>query len=504
MAQSAFKNIIANYGSRLWAFISIYLFIPFYIKLLGVESYAIISFYTLILGIVSFADAGLSSATNREFAKHGTNNHKWSVLLLFEKYYTLICLFIMVLIMLSAPYLAGSWLQPVGIENSYLTLQIRLIGIGVAIQLLTSLYSGGLMGLQHQVAANAMQMCWSFAKTAGVTLVLYLVRADLTVFFICQILCNVLYLLALRYHLKRSLFSDNAKTIEQRETWSVPADLLKYLGGMTLIAMISSLNIQADKLITSKVFTLEEFGYYSLASTIGQLPLLLASPLAIVVFPMMTKLISEGRMDTTKEIYQTFSFWLNCIIAPVSVIVFLYSSELLTLWTNNEQISPAEIEKIQWATKFLVIGNAFLAMQLMPFYFLMAKGHTKYTIRQGIIQLLFTAPALYICIRSWGISGAGIPWVIINLGAYVYLLGVIQRHYMRLDKAYSYVKAQGIPLLVSLLTGLLIKQTVRFFPQGPYVLVYCAITGVAALCISLAIFYKFSLNYFKKSIGGIK
>ena len=36
------SNIVANYISKVWSFISIYLFIPIYINLLGIENYGII------------------------------------------------------------------------------------------------------------------------------------------------------------------------------------------------------------------------------------------------------------------------------------------------------------------------------------------------------------------------------------------------------------------------------------------------------------------------------
>ena len=43
------KNILANYVGRIWGIISVFLFVPFYVKLLGIESYAVISFYMVIL-----------------------------------------------------------------------------------------------------------------------------------------------------------------------------------------------------------------------------------------------------------------------------------------------------------------------------------------------------------------------------------------------------------------------------------------------------------------------
>ena len=63
------QNIIANYAGKLWGFISIFIFVRFYIDLLGIESYAIINFYTVILGLLAFADAGLTATLTRQLAR---------------------------------------------------------------------------------------------------------------------------------------------------------------------------------------------------------------------------------------------------------------------------------------------------------------------------------------------------------------------------------------------------------------------------------------------------
>jgi O-antigen/teichoic acid export membrane protein len=37
------KNIIANYVGKIWGIISVFVFVPFYINILGIESYAVIN-----------------------------------------------------------------------------------------------------------------------------------------------------------------------------------------------------------------------------------------------------------------------------------------------------------------------------------------------------------------------------------------------------------------------------------------------------------------------------
>ncbi|RZJ46768.1 MAG: hypothetical protein EOO44_22605, partial [Flavobacterium sp.] len=76
---SNFGKLISNYAAKFWGLISVFIFIPIYIKFLGVENYGVISFNALLLGIISFADAGMSSAIVKEFAKDLGVQFKYSL-----------------------------------------------------------------------------------------------------------------------------------------------------------------------------------------------------------------------------------------------------------------------------------------------------------------------------------------------------------------------------------------------------------------------------------------
>lgn len=79
MEHSNLAKLISNYGNRLWSMISVFIFIPLYIRFLGSENYGLIGFYALLLGIISFADSGMSSAIIKEFSQEHTSNYKYSV-----------------------------------------------------------------------------------------------------------------------------------------------------------------------------------------------------------------------------------------------------------------------------------------------------------------------------------------------------------------------------------------------------------------------------------------
>ena len=68
------KNSVANIIAKIWSILSLYLFVPIWINLLGIEGYGVISFYTVLVTLMHFADAGLSATLTREFARGDIDN----------------------------------------------------------------------------------------------------------------------------------------------------------------------------------------------------------------------------------------------------------------------------------------------------------------------------------------------------------------------------------------------------------------------------------------------
>lgn len=105
------KNISANYVGKLWNFASIFIFIRFYIEILGIQSYAVINFYAVILSLLAFADSGLTVTLNRELAKENTLENKANLLFTFQRIYLGICVSVMLLIFLFSDYIGHNFLK---------------------------------------------------------------------------------------------------------------------------------------------------------------------------------------------------------------------------------------------------------------------------------------------------------------------------------------------------------------------------------------------------------
>lgn len=483
MKQTNFWNILSNYGSKVWGLVSVFIFIPLYIKYLGIESYAVVGFYALLFGIISFADGGLSSAIIKEFSAENSFSYKYSLLRSIEKAYIKICLLIVLAIFFSAPLIASKWLTSDTISLYDLTYYIRLIGIGISLQLLSSLYFGSLFGLNYQVKANLIQITWNIIKSLGVVLALIFIKPTLEVFFLWQICSTVIYVFVLRtfifYHLK----NDGNESIEIVFK-KIPKKVIAYISGMIFIAILSSINSQADKIVTSSTFSLIIYGYYSLASTLSMLPILISTPLAISVFPIFTRLSSLFNDLSLKICYQKASFLLNLLVITVGIILVLYTKEVLLLWTKNS-IAPEYIYENIILIRYLTIGSCFLAFQLIPFYFLLSKGKTKFNIYQGIVQVTLGVPILILFVKYFGLSGAGISWIIINLGGLIFLNFIIFSKFIELHFLNYLKNAFFIPFFINLI----VSGPLYFIYSKTHFSYIIIILFTGVLCVCLNIIY---------------
>jgi O-antigen/teichoic acid export membrane protein len=474
-----FKNIIANYVGKFWSIISVFLFVPFYVKLLGIESYAVISFYTVILTIMYFADGGLSATLNMEIARSSDKLYIGRMLFTIERLYLIICASIILLIFSFSEIIAKNWLNSQSISLGDLSLYISLMGISVAFHLFTTLQSSGLMGLEKQVISNSIQVASSIFRSALVLLPLYFYPTLLT-FFLWQVFSNIVFFFITRYSLW--------KFIRTNATYEFDIKILKtvgrFAGGMMIMAVISSLNTQIDKLVISKFLSLKEFGYYSLAGVLSQVPVLLITPIALAILPRMVKYSANREKDKLKRLFHVNTFILSALSASAAMVLFLFTKDFILIWTHDSLIANS----IENVTKVLLIGGVFLSFQYMPYHLAIANGHTRTNVRLGIVALICIIPTLIFFVKQYGMIGATYTWLFMNLFAFLYLGYFIISKFLKNEFRKWLIYNTLIPLGISIIVGLVGYFSTINLPKGNFVIIYSIVIGSINICINVVIF----------------
>ncbi|WP_372483393.1 oligosaccharide flippase family protein [Elizabethkingia anophelis] len=482
------KNIFSNYIGKIWSFISIYLFIPQYVKLLGVESYGIINFYTVLLSIMLIADSGLSASLNREMARSNDLVYNRNLLKTIEVVYLGISFFIFIVVFCLNRVIVNYWLNignGMNIDNLYFC--IKLMGGSIGLQMLFIMYNSGLMGLQKQVLANNIQISMSIVKSGLVLIPLYFFP-KIEVYFIWQLITTFIFMLIIRYSLWKAIRFD-VKAVFNLKLFK---NIYKFALGMLLMALVAGLNTQIDKLFVSKLLSIKDFGYYSLAGVFGQAATILVLPLAVAILPKMTKFADKTDIESQKEIFHKYSFIISTVVAIVTGILVVFAESFILMWTKD----LATTTKIVGIARVLLVGGGFLALQYMPYHLAIAHGHTKTNLMLGISVVCLMSPMLYFSIQQFGLIGATYPWFIINAFAFFYLGYYILKKYLPNEFNSWLWRDTVIPIFISIFILLAFKF---FFPSYKNwstlnSIVTSGLLSVFILSINGTIFYKKYVN----------
>ena len=152
------RNVRANFvGSGLVAVLSV-IVIPVYIHFLGIEAYGLLGVLAALQATFGLMDLGLSATLTREMARLGTfpdrHQEMRDVSRTLEVLYWLLALAILLIILVSAPVISRDWLRPGDLSVTQVVRALWTMAALIAIQWPSSLYAGGLAGLQHQVLLN--------------------------------------------------------------------------------------------------------------------------------------------------------------------------------------------------------------------------------------------------------------------------------------------------------------------------------------------------------------
>lgn len=415
-------NVAANYAGKLWSIASVYVFIPVYIRLLGIDAYGLIAFYSVALAIIFIADAGLSASFGREVARNADSRALSTLLRSIETMLFTVLSVAAAGMALGAEAIAVNWLNTGASLDRAITIDcLRLMALAIVPQIAMSLYFGGLMGLQRQVRANALYTLFSFVRS-GLVVVPILFIADPRAFFAWQATSAWIFM----FFMRRSLIVQlGVTTFKPEFSWAALRPVYVYASGMFLMSIIAGLNTQLDRLVVSKLRPLDEFAYYALAATLSQIPTIVTMPIATALLPRFTRLVETHENTTLGTLYELNTFAIATLASAAAFWLFFFSGEVAQLWTSSTAL-PAELSVI---IKLLSMGSLFLALQLMPFQLSLAHGHNQTNVRLGTVFLFIAVPSQYLLTKHHGLVGAAVPWLVLNVAAFVYLGIVLNRRF---------------------------------------------------------------------------
>ncbi len=385
---------------------------PLYILYLGVESYGLIGFYTTLLAIVAVIDSGFSSTASREIARmNGDPNEENNLKNFFfslEVAYWPIILVIVLCIFFIVNAGDNPWLNSETLGNEIIQDSISLILLLTLFQIPCGLYMDALIGFQKHATFSILAAVFGSIRTFGV-LPLLLYYEDVRIFFLWQILWAIIQVLIIKIILFRSF--KRITPIPASFSIDVLLKIKSYLGGMFLITALSLAVSQVDKIILSKILTLENFAYYMLAFTVALSLSRLTTPIIQVFWPQFSSLSKDSQN------FELSSKFLECIellsiaLIPFAAIIFIYSEPLLFLWTSDLEIT----KNTKTLLSIIIIGTSLTTLCLPALCVLYVREVLFYVIKVNLFTLIVIIPLLFFYIPIYGSNAAA--FIILFYGA---------------------------------------------------------------------------------------
>jgi O-antigen/teichoic acid export membrane protein len=478
-------NIVANFIGTGWTSVLSLIFVPFYIRYIGAEGYGLIGLFASLQVILSLLDIGLSTTLNKELAtlsaKEGSSTEMRNLVRTLETIYWGLALLIGLIAIFLSPILATSWVHPKDLSSETITDCFILLSISLIFQFPIGFYSGGLLGLQRHVHLNMLRIIFSTLKSVGALLVLIFYSHSVIAFFSWTLIISVLNALVIVWTLWHYLPS---KAERARFDKAILKRIWRFAAGMSGIALTSVLLTQIDKIVLSKILPLDQFGYYSIAATLGLLIYQLVYPLAQSYFPKFSFLVSKNDFPGLKNAYHQGCQLISILIIPAALMLVFFSKELVLIWTND----PKTVAQTWEVVSFFAAGTAINGLLSLPFMLTLSHSWTRISFYTNLAMLVIMIPGYIFMSLQFGAVGAAACWTIVNTIYFFILPTIIHSRILKGETSYWYLNDVLKPLLTATVFILVCKLLFSFTEFSRWVsLAILVMIGLVAILLCIIV-----------------
>jgi O-antigen/teichoic acid export membrane protein len=494
------RNLIANYLGQGWVAVMSLALIPVYIKHLGIEAYGLIGLFALLQAWLSLLDMGMTPMLGREMARFTGGNHSAMSIRDLLRSIEFIALGIAVLIAggiaLGANWIATSWLQAEALSVQVVAQAFVVMGLVTAIRFMESVYRSSLVGLQRQVQLNVISSAMATLRGLGAVGVLVWVSASIEAFFIWQGVVSIGTLLILAISTYACLpHAERAG----RFSFAALRSVWRFAGGMIGITFLSLLLMQVDKILLSKLLSLSEYGYYTLAAVVAGALYVVITPITQAFYPRLCELKARDDHSGLIDTYHKGAQLVSVMGGSFGIIIIIHGEIFLRLWTQDPELA----QRTSTLLSLLMLGNLLNGLLWIPYQTQLAHGWTSLAVRANIFAVVVVVPIILWATPRFGAEGAA--WVWVSLNACYLMIGMhfMYRVILRAEKWNWYVQDILIPL-VSGVAVAMAMDTLWSGEQDIFVdLILLTLTSIAtfiAMLLSASISRQFVYSFLKPTL----
>jgi O-antigen/teichoic acid export membrane protein len=416
------KNIIANYLGAAATALAPMFALPWYLSELGPAQFGLLGFITTLQAILGLLDAGIGQALVREIAVRFDHTESGrfktaSLLFCFERIYWVFALSAALVVALLAHAISTHWLNLGDLPVETGRQAVYGAAAIFAAQFPGSVYRSALVGTQAQVTLNIL--------VSGSAIVRHAVGVAVVVGWPTM----------LSYVTWHAIFSLVETLIRRKCAWSIlqiksiqvncTMKELKHLwrssANMSGAVLIGVLTVQMDRIVLSRMVSIEQFGYYTIAATLAIGMIQIIYPLTQAALPRAVQLRSDP--DALRVLSIKLAWMIALIVGLGGVVFIVEGSLLLHIWLRSAETVAA----VHPILTVLLLGTALNAFYNVGYVNWLARNKSHRILQVNALALLLSVAVIPLLVSRLGSIGAAFGWLCINLIGLVFSLGWIKR-----------------------------------------------------------------------------
>lgn len=435
--------VAVNVLGQGWAAAISLSFVPFFVSRLGIEGYAVIALLPLCTALLQVFDGGLAMTLNREMARLSAvgsaaemRSAAWNLQVVHLAAGGVLALAAIAFL----PTVGIAWLQQPQIPRATLSEALLFLSVAVAVHWPIPLFQNGLMGLGRQSKVNGLLAANATVLNVGAAALVAAGSPTPSAFLLWATASALLHAATLAVIFWRCLPpADSRPEFEPRYLRSV----LRFSSGAAGIGVTGVILTHLDRLVASRLLTLEQFGYYGLATTIGRSAYLLIAPVFSAVFPRLSALVARKDPASLAAVYSSATQMMCVAMLPLTAVVFWMGFDVAYAWLGDVAIANA----VSAAAAALAVGAAINGVMHLPYGLQLAHGLTNLGLRINLVLVGVSVPAAILLCEAFGPMGLALTWPLVNI--FYFVVGVPLTHrILNIDGTSSWVLRDVLPSAV--------------------------------------------------------
>ena len=448
------NNVVANYSGQGWSALMGLAFVPVYIRYLGIEAYGLIGIFALLQAWLALLDMGMKPALGREMARFTGGAHNAQsirdLLRSIEIIGTVIAGGVALGIWAASGWLASHWVTAKDLPVAVVAQAFAVMGVVTALRFIENIYVSSIVGLQRQLLQNIVTSITATVRGLGAVALLAWFSPTIGAFFLWQGLISVITVALFAGVVYRVL---PPAPLPARFSGSALVNIWRFAAGMMAINLLVLLLTQIDKILLSRLLTLEAFGYYAMAGVVANALYMLTGPITTALYPRFTELATNTDDVALRALYHQGAQLVAVIMGSTAIVLMVFGDRVLRLWTGN----PALAHTVAPLMAVLALGTLFNGLMGIPYQMQLAHGWTSLTIKVNIVAVSLLVPAILLVVPAYGAIGAARIWVILNAGYLMFAIPLMHRRLLRAEKWRWYCQDVALPLAAATATAFLCR-----------------------------------------------